>query len=771
MDGEFRIGSWLVQPSRNLVSQKGTTYHLEPKVMEVLVCLAGRAGETVAKDELIQTVWPAIFVSDDALKHCVFELRRVFEDDAREPRIIETVPKRGYRLIAPVSRDGVSMSGAAAAIESPKIFIHKRKIGWAAAGVLLLLAAGGVFWRWQQPRHLTGKDTVVLGDFANLTGDAVFDGTLRRGLAVQLEQSAFLKLLSNEQIRQTLRMMGQTPNAHLTPEIGRELCQRTSSAAALDGSIALIGGRYQVTVRAVDCASGDVLASAEAQAKDKSGVLDALGSVASQMRRKLGESLGTVQKFNTPIAQATTPSLEALQAYSLGIQEVEQGGDFAASLSFFQRATELDPNFAMAYLAMGDAYSGLGDATSSERYLRKAFELRAGVSELERLSIEGDYHFYATGDLVKARHDFELRTKMEPGSNYAHNIVASCFNMVGEYDAGLNEYKEALRLAPGNNILHRHLVFTYLLLDRVEEADAAAKQAQASGLDSDLAAVLYSVAFYRGDPAEMERQVKIGAGKPGIEDLLAALNADTAAYAGHLGKAREFSRRAADSAERAGQQETAAGYYAVSALREALFGNAYNMRQQAAAARQLATGRDVDYGLALASAYAGEIRSAQGIAEDLDKRFPEDTLMQFNYLPTLRAKLAIRRSSPQQALDILGAAAPYELGLPSYSFYNWPNLYPVYVRGEAYLAAHQGTKAAAEFQKILDHRGIVLNEPIGALAHLGLGRAYALQGDTAKSRAAYTDFLELWKDADPDIPIFRQAKAEYAKLQPDNRPF
>jgi DNA-binding winged helix-turn-helix (wHTH) protein/tetratricopeptide (TPR) repeat protein len=666
MEGEIRIGSWLVQPSLNLVSRNGTTYHLEPKVMEVLVCLAGRAGETVTKDELIQTVWPAIFVSDDGLKRCVFELRRVFEDDAREPRIIETIPKRGYRLIAPVSRNGVSMSGAPAAIESPRIFIHKRTIGWAAAGVLLLLAAGGIFWRWQQPRHLTDKDTVVLGDFANLTGDAVFDGTLRRGLAVQLEQSALLKLLSNEQIRQTLRMMGQTPNAQLTPEIGRELCQRTSSAAALDGSIALIGGRYQVTVRAVDCASGGVLASAEAQAKDKSGVLDALSSVASQMRRKLGESLGTLQKFNTPIAQATTPSLEALQAYSLGLQEVEQGGDFAASLSFFQRATELDPNFAMAYLAMGDAYSVLGDATSSERYLRKAFELRAGVSELERLSIEGDYHFYATGNLVKARHALELRTKME-GSHYAHNVLASCSNMVGEYDAGLNEYKEALRLAPRNNVLHRHLVFTYLLLDRVEEAEAAAKQAQARGLDSDLAAVLYSVAFYRGDTAEMERQVTIGAGKLGVEDLLAALEADTAAYAGHLRKAREFSRRAADSAERAGQQETAAGYYAVSALREALFGNAYNMRQQATAAKQRATGRDVDYGLALASAYAGEIRSAQGIAEDLDKRFPEDTLMQFNYLPTLRAKLAISRSSPQQALDILEAAAPYELGLPSVS--------------------------------------------------------------------------------------------------------
>lgn len=766
MDGDFRVGPWLVQPSLNTISRDGAKVQLEPKVMEVLVCLAQHSGETLAKEKLIQAVWAETFVTDDALKRCIFQLRQAFEDDAHQPRIIETIPKRGYRLIAPVSRDGAAAIAAPAARETAGISVHNRKLVLAvAASALAILVAGGLFWRWRQPRRLTQKETLVLGDFANLTGDAVFDVTLRQGLAVQLEQSPLLNLLSSEQIHQTLRMMGQKANVRLTPEIGREVCQRTNSAAALEGSIALIGTRYDVILRAVDCASGDALASAEAQANDKSHVLDALGSVASQMRRKLGESLGSVQKYNVPLAQATTPSLEALQAYSRGLQTVDQTGDFAEAVSFFQRATELDPNFAMAYLYLGDAYETLGDIVSTAKHLRKAFELRAGVSELERLAIEGDFYLYVTGDLIKARHAFELRAKMDPDSNYAHNILALCSSMLGEYEAGLKEYKEALRLAPRNSILYRHTIFTYLLLDRVQDAVAVVKEAQAKGLDSDLAPVLYSIAFYRGDSVEMARQVSSAAGKRGQEDLLLALEADSAAYFGDLENARELSRRAADSAERAGEKETAGEYYAVSALREALFGNAYNAQQQAAAAKQRSTGRDASYSLALASAYAGDTRSAQAIAEDLGKKFPEDTVMQFNYLPTLRAKLAVSRSNLQQAFDLLETSAPYELGLPAYSFYNWPNLYPVYVRGEAYLAARQGREAAAEFRKILDHRSIVLNEPIGALAHLQLGRAYAISGDTTKARAAYQDFLTLWKDADPDIPVLKQATAEYAKLR------
>jgi serine/threonine protein kinase len=640
---------------------------------------------------------------------------------------------------------------------------YRWKVAIAAALAILALTAGGYFYL-HRTLKLTDKDTIVLADFTNTTGEALFDGTLRQGLSVQLAQSPFLSLVSEEGIHHTLRMMGQPANARLTPEISREVCQRTSSAAVLYGSIALIGTQYNLILNAVNCASGDLLASAGAQAKDKSHVLDALGKVASEMRTKLGESWGTVQKYNTPLQQATTPSLEALQAYNLGFK-TWRAGDNVASLPFFQRATQLDPNFAMAYWAMGISYTNLGETALSAENTRKAFELRTGVSEQERLLIESDYYNSVTGDLIKARRSAALGAQTYPRDPALHLNLGVFLTTLGQYEAGLKEFSESLRLAPYDSFYYREVVFTNLLLDRIDQATVVAKEAHTRGMDSSLAPVFYGIAFYQDDTAGMAQQVASAAGTTSDADLLFALEADTAAYFGSLGKAREFSRLAANSAERAGEKETAAGYYAVSGLREALFGEADKARQQVTLAKGRSSGRDTDYCLALALAYTGDDRRAQALAGDLDKKFPEDTTVQLNYLPTLRAKLALRRANPQQALDILAAAAPYDLGLPSLSLYNWPNLYPVYVRGEAYLAAHQGRQAAAEFQKILDHRGIVLNEPIGALAHLQLGRAYAFQGDVAKASGAYQDFLTLWKDADPDIPILKEAKAEYARLR------
>jgi eukaryotic-like serine/threonine-protein kinase len=392
----------------------------------------------------------------------------------------------------------------------------------------------------------------------------------------------------------------------------------------------------------------------------------------------------------------------------------------------------------------------------------KAYELRARLSELERLKIECDVA--PQGDLMKAMHGCELGTKIYPRESFFHDDLGVYSDQLGRYEAGLKEKLEAGRLAPYNALYCRTLAYGYLYLNRVEEAEAAAKEAPTKCLDAHPEFILYDIAFYRGDAPGMARQVDRATGGPGVEDMLLASDADTSAYFGHLRKSRELSRRAADSALLAAEKETAAGYYAISALREALFGDAVEARQQASVAKSRSAGRDLDYGAALALAYASDATRAQALADDLDKSSPEDTLLQPNYLPALRAKLALLHSSPQQALDILRVASPYELGLPAVGAYNWPNLYPVYVRGEAYLAAHQGREAAAEFQKILDHRGIVLNEPIGALAHLQLGRAYAMQGDTAKARAAYNDFLTLWKDADLDIPILTEAKSEYAKL-------
>jgi tetratricopeptide (TPR) repeat protein len=623
-----------------------------------------------------------------------------------------------------------------------------------------VVSAGGLLWHSRKPL-LTEKDTIVLGDLANSTGDAVFDGTLREGLFVQLYQSPFLSLVSEEGIRETLRMMERPTNTRLTPEITREVCQRTSSTAALDGSIALIGTRYVLILKAVNCVNGDLVASAEAQANDKSHVLDALSKAASEMRTKLGESLGTVQKYNTPLEQATTPSLEALQAYSLGWRALNEDADSAAAWSFWQRAVQLDPNFAAAYDSLGTEIEYIGAALAVEN-TRKAFELRTRVSEREKLIIEGDYYNVVTGDIMKEQQSYTLGEQIYPREVGFRIGLGVLYNALGQYEAGLREDREAFRLAP-YTINYRFLIHTCLSLNRDEDAAALAREARGKGPESAFAAVLYSLAFYRNDTVEMGRQVAAVAGKTGDDDLLLALEADTAAYFGHLGRARELSRRASNSAKRAGENEVSATYEAVAALREGLFGNAIQAGQRTALAKERSGGPDKYYAVVLALAYAGD--GSQELAHKFNESFPENTVIQFNYLPTLRAKLALSQANPQQALIDLEVAAPYELGSPTSWFYNWPNLYPVYVRGEAYLAAHQGNEAAAEFQKILNHRGIVLNEPIGALAHLQLGRAYAMQGDTARSRAAYQDFLTLWKDADPDIPILREAKAEYARLQ------
>jgi serine/threonine protein kinase/Flp pilus assembly protein TadD len=636
-----------------------------------------------------------------------------------------------------------------------------------AVPVLLvtLLVVGGLYYRsHQQSKRLTDKDTIVLSDFRNTTGDPVFDGTLRQGLTVQLEQSPFLSLISDQRIQQTLRLMGQPADAKLTLEISQEICQRTGSKAVINGSIAQIGTQYSLILKAVNCSNGESLTSAEAEASDKSHVLEALGKAASEIRNKLGESIGSVQKLDRPLEMATTPSLEALQAYSLGFKDLA-GADSASAIPFFQQAIKLDPNFATAYDMLGISYSNLGEYKLASDNLQKAYELREHVSERERLIIECSYYSFSKGDLQKALRAYGVFAQIYPRYWGWRNDLGVTYALLGQHDKALAEYREALRLE-ATSVGYANLVWAYLTLNRLEEARATAVEAQTKSLDSYyLRLFLYRLAFLQSDAAGMAQQVAWATGKPGVEDMLLALEADTAAYSGRLRQAREFSRRAVDSAGQAEEKEAAAKYSALSGLREALFGNADEARRYATLAMQRSGGRDVPYGAALALTYAGDYGRAQALTGDLDKRFPQDTIVQFNYLPTLRAKLAVSQGNASEAIESLRAATPYELGQTVSSAYGWNALYPVFVRGEAYLAVHEGSEAAIEFQKILDHRGIVLNEPIGALAHLQLGRAYAMQGDTAKARAAYQDFLTLWKDADPDIPIYKQAKAEYAKLQ------
>jgi eukaryotic-like serine/threonine-protein kinase len=645
-------------------------------------------------------------------------------------------------------------AAAATARVEPKTAAKSIRSRWAAAAATVAvvgLAVGGWLFFSRKAHALTDKDTIVLADFTNTTGDPVFDGALRQGLSVQLEQSPFLSIISDQQVQQTLLMMGQKPDAKLTPEIARELCQRTSSAAVLDGSIAQIGAQYLLTVKAVNCSNWESLASTEAQASDKNHVLDALGKTATEIRNKLGESLSIVRKFDTPLERATTPSLEALQVYSMGRKRLWEA-DYGGAVPLFQRAVALDPEFVMAYANLGSSYSNLGETILGAENLQKAYELRERVSEREKLYVELHYYAFVTHNLEKARQTGELWTLTYPRDDTAPADLGDIYDDLGQWDKALSEHRVALGLH-ASAATYAELAGTYLNLNRVEEARATVEEAQAKNFDSpQLRSTLYQIAFLQDDGAEMARLVNSAAGKPG-GDFMLALEAETAAYYGRLGKAREFSRRAVASAEAAENKDRAASYEADASRREALFGNAIEAKQTAEGALALST--NAQYDVALTLALAGDSARTEVLADNLGKSATEDTIVQFQELPTLHAQLALGRGDSSTAIEALQAAARYELS----------DMRVVYVRGQAYLAAHQGNEAAAEFQKILDYRGIVFNEPIGALAHLQIGRAYAMQGDKAKARAAYQDFLTLWKDADPDIPVLKQAKAEYAKLK------
>jgi len=638
----------------------------------------------------------------------------------------------------------------------------------ASVAILMIgigLAVGGRMIFSRKVHALTEKDTIVLADFANATGDPVFDGTLRQGLSVQLEQSPFLSIISDEQVQQTLRLMGQPANAKLILAIAREVCQRTGSAAVLDGSIGKIGTQYLLTLKAVNCESGKTLASTEAQASDENHVLNALGKVSVDIRNKLGESLSTIQKFDTPLEQATTPSLEALKAYSSGIQTTQTKGPVAA-IPFFKRAIELDPNFAAPYAWLGIIATGALEPSLSVEYRTKAYELRDRTSAAERYWVTAAYEKGVTGDVPKAVEACDLWIQAYPRSYVPHVYLAGAvLPIVGQYERAAEESTEGIRLSPDYPLPYALRILAYTALNRFDEAKATYARAVESKLQSPyLSLGMYNVAFAQNDPAGMTQQVAKMEAQPRWGHTMLFLEGDTAAYYGHIKDAREFSRRAMDSAQLAGEKDATAIYSGLSGLREVSFGNPQEARRQATLALKLSTSRDVlDYA-ALALAYSGDDAQAKALADDLNKRFPKDTLVQFNYLPSIRGKLALNKGNASDAIKDLEAAVPYELGVSKGGDFVGNMMFPVFVRGEAYLASRQGGKAVAEFQKILDHRGLVLYRPIGALAHLGLGRAYVLEGDTVKAKAAYEDFLTLWKDADPDIPVLQQAKAEYAKL-------
>jgi eukaryotic-like serine/threonine-protein kinase len=636
--------------------------------------------------------------------------------------------------------------------------------GWlafvAVAVVALALGVGGwlYFVRRAKAHALTEMDTIVLVDFTNTTGDSVFDDTLKQALAVGLGQSPFLNILSEDKVRQTLREMTRSPNERLTRDLARELCERAGSKAYLVGSITTLGTQYVIGLEALNCASGDVLAREQVTAEGKEQVLSALGQAATKLRNELGESLSSVQKFDVPLYQATTNSLDALKSYTLAGKVGREKGD-AEALSFDKRAIDLDPNFAMAYGSLGTDYFNLNQRSLAADNLKKAFDLRDRVTEREKLAITAVYYQIVTGELEKANQTYELWTQVYPRDAVPHTDLGSSYILLGQYEKAAREIREDLVLEPDDVDGYANLGAIYLALNRFDEAKATLEKAQGHKLDNILLHLdRYYLAFLENNRTALQQQADWAVGKSSAEDWMLSEESSTEAWYGRLTKARELSRQAVESALHSDEKEPAALWQANAAVREALVGNPETARQNAAAALALAPGsRDAESQVALAYALAGHEVLAQSLAEDLAKRFPLDTVVQADYLPLIRAQVALEHNNSSKAIEFLQAALPYELGAVA--------LLPAYVRGEAYRAGHKGSEAATEFQKILDHRGIVLTEPIGALAHLGLARAYAMQSDTAKAKVAYQDFVRLWKDADPDIPILKQAVAEYAKLQ------
>jgi len=729
-------------------------------------------GQLVTREEIREQVWPQnTFVDfDAALNTAVRKLREALNDSADNPRFVETVPRQGYRFVAPVSWSPELQA------ELPIRFsVRRHPYRWVATALILMGAGAAVLWLIRpHGSKLTPEDTIVLADFANSTGDEIFDDTLKTALSLSLRQSPFFKVRPDSDVAKTLQRMTRPPGTKLTPEVARELCQRVGSKAYVAGTIDNLGREYVLGLKAVNCQSGDTLAQEQVRAASKEKVLDALGEAASKLRGELGESLATVQKFDAPLAHATTSSLEALKVYSLGLKAFSEKGS-AAALPYDQRAIQLDPNFALAYDELGLDYTNLGEPGRASEYFSKAFQLREHASEWEKLAITADYYLNVTGELDKAAQTYERWIENYRRDDEAYSSLGVVYASQGQYEKATEITSQALRLAPSLGS-YGNLANYALALQHFDEARRITHEAQARKMDAfEFHSLLYALALFGADSAAMAEQQKWFAGKP-EENIGLSLASDTEAYSGHLRKARELTRQAVDSAIRADSKETGAIWQEIAAQREAAFGNAINAKQAATDGLKLAPASPgAAAEAALAFAIAGDAARAESLAQDLNKRSPLDTQMQSLWLPAIHAQLALNRSNPAFALNALKAASPpIEFG--AVPFLTNPScLYPVYVRGEAFLASGQGSAAAAEFQKIIDHSGIVWNCWTGALARLGMARANALQSRTSqgadaaaarvRALATYKDFLTLWKDADSDIPILKQAKAEYAKLQ------
>ncbi len=751
MGDAFRIGEWLVERDLNLISCRDKKIQIEPKVMEVLVFLAGNPGRVMPRQEILRAVWPGTFVTEDVLTYSVSELRKSFGDQARQPQFIQTIPRRGYRLIAPVVQVGPAEERPEPPAVSPRAS-NRRTYLTTGAATLAAIALLVFYLQWRRPA-LTEADAILLADFVNTTGDPVFDDTLKQALAVHLAQTPFLNIYSDERARETLAYMGRSPNEPMTREAGREICLRRGIKALLAGSISKLGREYVISLEALNAQTGDVIVREQFEAVTKEEVLRTLGRVATNIRKGLGESVASIEKFDVPLEQATTASLEAFKAYSLGRRQL-LSGHMAEALPYYEHALESDPNFASAYDDIAWCYSYTGRPDLAAQSASRAYSLRDRVSEYERLSIEAIYHTFATGDANKAIEVLELMRAIYPRNAPVHNTLGGRYADAGQLEKAVDCFRAAIRISRHSNA-YPQLACVYLRLNRLPEAKETIAQARAQGLDNrDLRALAYTVAFLEGDRAGMTAQAEKAAGQPDEYSML-ALQAAAAASRGHLREARAFQQRAIEVAQNRNMPEMAAALVADAARTEALFGNCPKAREYLGAIHDTRSWL-VMVRNAQAEALCGEAARARALAEQLAKSYPDHTMIQSVHVPLIRAMVQIRSGDPTEALAILNTIGGGKLSAA---------LWPPYLAGEAYLAQGAGSKAEGEFRKVLERRsGEDPFSPIYILAQLGVSKARRLSGELAKSKESYQRLFALLQAADPDLPILLQARVEYSRI-------
>jgi len=786
----YEFGPFHMDPDKQILLRGNDPVAVTPKAFETLLVLVRRSRDVVSKEELLKEVWPNSFVEESNLSQNIFLLRKALGDTGENRQYIVTQPGRGYRFAAPV-RTVTEQSEALVAqartrtqivIEENEVVTGQalkilpipqkqgtgRKFLLSVSVVAVLLALGAfLLIRNRRPANPGEKDSILVADFVNTTGDPVFDDTLRQGMEVQLEQSPSLSVVSEESIRRALGLMGQSPDAPVTGQIAREVCERIGGSAVLEGSIKSLGSEYVLDVRSVNCRNGENIDEEQAQIARKEDALDAVTRMARGLRARAGESAAALVKHDTPLAEATTPSLEALKAYSLGWKvAASQGGEPA--IPFFQRAVEIDPSFAIAYASLALMYGSTGSSQLATENVTRAYELRDRTSDKERFFITGYYFGRATGNQEKAQQVCDEWARTYPREFLPHSFRGGFVDLVlANYKGAVEEAQKVIELNPDASLGYYLLGYNLIYLNDVQGAENTVHMAAEHKADQvRLATLRFDIAYMKGDAAGMRHEVELAQAHPDTQDWILDRQAFAEASAGRLKNAIGLLQHAVALAEQAGKRERAAVFETRAALWEAFFESPIEAKRTAAAALALAGNREVNYGAALALALSGDSTQAGKLANDMEKRYPEDTSVRFSYLPVISAAVAVQHGQPLKAIDALQASVPYQMGSPRSSqtaFFG--SLYPIFFRGEALLAAHKGAEAADEFQKILSHRGIMIGDPVFVLAHVGLARAYSLSGDSARARAQYEEFFAFWKNADPDCPILKRANAAYRNLR------